>query len=297
MKDPPIFFAFPVFFFFFFWRHIAPYGSSQDLSDFVYNAPKDASENSRANGIKFRVPSTSVFSVNRGFLPNLCMVAYVTKAGLGPEPELALLCLCRSFFRWSRLVLRRHAYLHCLYYPFFRWRSWYCCLFVFFRATYSPLWQLPRSLKDFVCNAPKDASENYKTIAVKYRVPSTCVFSVALLCRSFFRWSSLVLRRHAYLHCLYYLFFRWRSEYCCADRLASPSVTRPARSEPRSTQTRCFKVLFFQVTYSPLWQLPRSLKDFVYSAPQDASENYKTNAVKYSGYIQRVVFQLITVFS
>jgi len=47
------------------------------------------------------------------------MVAYVTKAGLGPESEFAL--LCRSFFRWSSLVLRPHAYLHCLHCPFFRW--------------------------------------------------------------------------------------------------------------------------------------------------------------------------------
>jgi len=64
----------------------------------------------------------------------------------------------------------------------------------------------------------------------------------ALLCRSFFRWSSLVLRRHAYLHCLNCLFFRWRSWYCCAGRLASPSITRPARPEPLSTQTRCSEV-------------------------------------------------------
>jgi len=49
------------------------------------------------------------------------MVAYVTKAGLGPESEFAL--LCRSFFRWSSLVLRRHAYLHCLHSPFFRWSA------------------------------------------------------------------------------------------------------------------------------------------------------------------------------
>ena len=54
----------------------------------------------------------------------------------------------------------------------------------------------------------------------------------ALLCRSFFRWSRLVKRRPAYLHCLYCLFFRWRSWYCCAGRLASPSVTRRARPEP-----------------------------------------------------------------
>ena len=65
------------------------------------------------------------FSVNRGFLLTFNMVAYVTKAGLGPglgpEPEFAL--LCRSFFRWSSLVLRRHAYLHCLHCPFFRWSA------------------------------------------------------------------------------------------------------------------------------------------------------------------------------
>jgi len=64
----------------------------------------------------------------------------------------------------------------------------------------------------------------------------------ALLCRLFFRWSILVLRSHAFRHCLYCLFFRWRSGYCCAGRLASPSVTRPARPEPLSSQTRCFKV-------------------------------------------------------
>jgi len=64
----------------------------------------------------------------------------------------------------------------------------------------------------------------------------------ALLCRSFFRWSRLVLRHNAYLLCLHCLFFRWRSWYCCAGRLASPSVTRPARPEPLLTQTRCFEV-------------------------------------------------------
>ena len=64
----------------------------------------------------------------------------------------------------------------------------------------------------------------------------------ALLCRSFFRWSRLVIRRHALLHCLYCLFFRWRSWYCCAGRLALPSVARPTRPEPLSSQTRCFKV-------------------------------------------------------
>jgi len=52
----------------------------------------------------------------------------------------------------------------------------------------------------------------------------------------------LVLRHHAHLHCLHCLFFRWRSWYCCAGRLALPSVTRRARPEPFSTQTRCLKV-------------------------------------------------------
>jgi len=47
--------------------------------------------------------------VIRCFVPKFYMVAYVTKAELGPEPEFIL--LCRSFFRWSRLVIRRHAYL------------------------------------------------------------------------------------------------------------------------------------------------------------------------------------------
>jgi len=65
------------------------------------------------------------FPANRRFLQKFYMVAYVTKAGLGPEPEFVL--LCRSFFRWSRLVLRHNAYLQCLHCLFFRWRSWYCC--------------------------------------------------------------------------------------------------------------------------------------------------------------------------
>ena len=50
---------------------------------------------------------------------NFYLVAYVTKAGLGAEPEFALLCW--SFSRWSILVLQRHAYLLCLFCLFFRW--------------------------------------------------------------------------------------------------------------------------------------------------------------------------------
>jgi len=63
--------------------------------------------------------------VIRCFVQKFYMFAYVTKARLGSEPEFT--SLCRSFFRWSRLVIQRQAYLHCLYCLFFRWRSWYCC--------------------------------------------------------------------------------------------------------------------------------------------------------------------------
>jgi len=66
-------------------------------------------------------------------------------------------------------------------------------LFPFFRATYSPLWQLPSSLYDFDNNAPKDASENSKTNAVKFRVPPTCVFSVKRGFLLFFLFFKLVI--------------------------------------------------------------------------------------------------------
>jgi len=57
--------------------------------------------------------------VIRCFVQKFYMVTYVTKAGLGSEPQFAL--LCRSFFRWSILVLQRHAYLLCLDCLLFRW--------------------------------------------------------------------------------------------------------------------------------------------------------------------------------
>ena len=69
--------------------------------------------NSKNNGTNFTRGHMGQIKVIRCFVQNFFMVAYVSKAGLGPEPEFAL--LCRSFFRWSRLVLRRHAYLPCLY--------------------------------------------------------------------------------------------------------------------------------------------------------------------------------------
>ena len=68
--------------------------------------------NSKNNGTNFTRGHMGQIKVIRFFVQIFYMVAYVTKAGLGPEPEFAW--LCRSFFRWSRLVKRRHAYLHCL---------------------------------------------------------------------------------------------------------------------------------------------------------------------------------------
>jgi len=68
---------------------------------------------SKNNGTNFTRGHLGQIKVIRCFVQIFYMVEYVTKAGLDPEPEFAL--LCRSFFRWSRLVIRRHAYLHCLY--------------------------------------------------------------------------------------------------------------------------------------------------------------------------------------
>jgi len=65
---------------------------ARSLKDFVCSAPKDASENYKTNAVKYRVPSACGFSVNHGFLLTFNMVAYLTKAGLGPEPEFTLLC-------------------------------------------------------------------------------------------------------------------------------------------------------------------------------------------------------------
>jgi len=80
--------------------------------------------NSKNTSTNFTPGHMGQIPVIRCFVQKFYMVAYVTKAELGPEPEFTL--LCRSFFRWSRLVIRRHAYLHCLFCPFFQWRSWYC---------------------------------------------------------------------------------------------------------------------------------------------------------------------------
>jgi len=76
------------------------------------------------NNYKKQVPRLSAsFPANRRFVQKFYMVACVTEAGLGPEFAL----LCRSFFRWSRLVLRHQAHLYCPHCLFFRWRSLYCC--------------------------------------------------------------------------------------------------------------------------------------------------------------------------
>jgi len=75
--------------------------------------PQNNSEN---NGTNFTWGRTGPIAVIRCFVH---MVAYVTKAGLGPEPDFAL--LCRSFCRWSGLILRHYAYLLRLYCPLIRW--------------------------------------------------------------------------------------------------------------------------------------------------------------------------------
>jgi len=92
-----------------------------DLAEIWVPEPQNNSKNNSTNFSRGRMGQIPEI---RCFVQKFYMVSYVTKAGLGPEPEFAL--LCRSFFRWSRLVIRRHAYLHCLYCLFFRWRSWYC---------------------------------------------------------------------------------------------------------------------------------------------------------------------------
>jgi len=75
--------------------------------------------NSKNDGTNFTRGHVGRIPVIRCFVQNFYMVSNVTKARLGPEPEFAL--FCRPFFRWSILVLQRHAYLLCLYCLFFRW--------------------------------------------------------------------------------------------------------------------------------------------------------------------------------
>jgi len=53
--------------------------------------------NSMNYGANFTRGHMGQIKVIRCFVQNFNMVAYVTKAGLGPESEFAL--LCRSFFR------------------------------------------------------------------------------------------------------------------------------------------------------------------------------------------------------
>jgi len=59
--------------------------------------------NPKNNSNNFTQSHMGQIPVIRCYVQNFYMVAYVTKAGLRPEPEFAL--LCRSFFRWSRLVV------------------------------------------------------------------------------------------------------------------------------------------------------------------------------------------------
>jgi len=53
--------------------------------------------NSKNSGTNFTRGHMGQIPVIRCFVQKFYMVAYVSKAGLGPEPEFAL--LCRSFFR------------------------------------------------------------------------------------------------------------------------------------------------------------------------------------------------------
>jgi len=85
-----------------------------DLAEIWVTEPQN---NSKNNGTNFTRGHIGQISAIRCFVQNFYMVAYVTKAGLGPE----FVLLCRSFFRWSILVLQRHAYLLCLYCLLFRW--------------------------------------------------------------------------------------------------------------------------------------------------------------------------------
>jgi len=87
-----------------------------DLAEIWVPEPQNKSKN---NGTNFTRGHMCQIPVIRCLVQNFYMVAYVTKAGL--SPEFALLCL--SFFRWSILVLQRHACLLCLYCVFFRWSS------------------------------------------------------------------------------------------------------------------------------------------------------------------------------
>jgi len=64
--------------------------------------------NSKNNSTDFTRGHVSQIPVIRCFVQKFYMVAYVTKARLGPEPEIAL--LLRSFFRRSRLILRHYAH-------------------------------------------------------------------------------------------------------------------------------------------------------------------------------------------
>jgi len=69
------------------------------LSEIRVTEPQN---NSKNNSTNFTRGHMGQIPVIRCFVLEFYIVAYVTKAGLGPEPEFAL--LCRSFFRWLRLV-------------------------------------------------------------------------------------------------------------------------------------------------------------------------------------------------
>jgi len=89
-----------------------------DLAEIWVPEPQNNPKNN-GTGINFTRGHTGQIPVIRCLVQNFYMVAYGTKAGLGPNAEFAL--LCRSFFRWSIILLRRYAYLLCLYCLFFRW--------------------------------------------------------------------------------------------------------------------------------------------------------------------------------
>jgi len=64
------------------------------LTEICVPEPQNNSKNNDANFTRGHMGQIKVI---RCFVQNFYMVAYVTKAGLGPESEFAL--LCRSFFR------------------------------------------------------------------------------------------------------------------------------------------------------------------------------------------------------
>jgi len=105
--------------FFFSTKHVLLWQILNAMTHFAEIRVPEPQNNSKNNSTNFKRGHMGQIKVIRCFVQNFYMVAYVTKAGHSPEPEFALLCL--SFFRWSLLVLQRHAYLLCLYCLFCRW--------------------------------------------------------------------------------------------------------------------------------------------------------------------------------